>query len=62
MVLDTADPVDDTDVAASERTRSRSRRFEGTKARGEQTALYLFVIVPFLALSWPRSRSPGAGA
>jgi stearoyl-CoA desaturase (Delta-9 desaturase) len=47
VVLDTADPAID-DATTAVRTGPKPA-IEGAKARGEQTALYLFVIIPFLA-------------
>jgi stearoyl-CoA desaturase (delta-9 desaturase) len=50
VVLDTADPAVDTDSSTRTERTGAKPTFEGHKARGEQAALYLFVIVPFAAL------------
>ena len=51
MVLDTADHVIDADSTGSPATARTGPKpaIEGAKARGEQAALYLFVIIPFIA-------------
>jgi stearoyl-CoA desaturase (delta-9 desaturase) len=51
VVLDTADHVIDTDSAGSPAVARTGPKpaIEGAKARGEQAALYLFVIIPFIA-------------
>jgi stearoyl-CoA desaturase (Delta-9 desaturase) len=48
VVLDTADPLTDETKVHVERTGPKPA-IEGAKARGEQVALYIFVIVPFIA-------------
>lgn len=48
-MLDTAEPLATLDPATDARRPGPKPAIEGKKARGEQTALYLFVIVPFLA-------------
>jgi stearoyl-CoA desaturase (delta-9 desaturase) len=48
VVLDTADPLIDETKVHVERTGPKPA-VEGSKARGEQVALYIFVIVPFVA-------------
>jgi stearoyl-CoA desaturase (Delta-9 desaturase) len=51
VVLDTADHVIDADSTGSPATARTGPKpaIEGAKARGEQAALYLFVIIPFIA-------------
>ncbi len=59
MVLDTAEPLATLDPATTKPRSGPKPDIEGAKARGEQTALYLFVIVPVPGL--PRRDSGRVG-
>src|ERR1700754_4435223 len=49
VVLDTADPLIEDDTKVHIERSGPKPAIEGSKARGEQIALYIFVIVPFAA-------------